>query len=292
VSDLVEVPDPATIAARLGVSAAIHPSDFMYIYHLGPDASQWHHTRPKATKLYFEDGHCSAAHLEELVAQLHPEHRKRKLRLLEFASGYGMVSRHIARMTDRYELTACDIHDQAIRFLKEELHIDALGSRTDPDELELPSHFDVVFALSFFSHVPDATWGRWLRRLYNSLDDGGILIFTTHGQGAHDRVGRPHFVSDGYWFAPASEQADLNPQDYGSMLVEPFYVFKHVESFRRRLQPDGNDIAAQKRMADLEADNRALRQAVEAIHRSRSWKMTAPIRAASTFIGRILSTAT
>jgi SAM-dependent methyltransferase len=133
---------------------------------------------------YFNDGARSAAHLDELVAEFHSDHTKRPLCLLEFASGYGMVSRHLGRMKERYAFTACDIHEQAIEFLRTEIGVEAVISRTDPDDLALSGDFDVIFSLSFFSHVPHRTWGRWLQKLYSALANDGLLIFTTHGRGA------------------------------------------------------------------------------------------------------------
>ncbi len=308
---LADIPEADSIAAEFSVSAAIHASDFMYHYHLGPDSKQ--EMRAQATHYYFSDGARSAAHLDELIAHLHPDHSMRTLRLLEFASGYGMVSRHLNRMKERYALTACDIHEQAIEFLQTAIEVDAVLSRTDPDDLSLPQSFDVVFALSFFSHVPDGTWGRWLRKLYSTLANDGLLIFTTHGRGAHDRAGRPHFLPEGCWYAAASEQADLRPEDYGTTLVEPFYVFQQIErcadasmvlfeegswwadqdtyvvrkapgSFRRRLRPRCEESAANQRITDLVAENRALRDSIDVIHASRSWRVTSPMRMLSRLV--------
>jgi SAM-dependent methyltransferase len=310
---MADVPEVTPIAAKFDVSAAIHANDFMFLWHLGPDPSRWPETRQQATDYYFNDGARSAAHLDELVAELHFDHTKRPLRLLEFASGYGMVSRHLGRMKERYALTACDIHEQAIEFLRTEIGVEAVLSRTDPDDLVLPGNFDVVFALSFFSHVPHRTWGRWLRKLYSALANDGLLIFTTHGQGGHDRAGRPQFLPEGYWFAASSEQGDLGPEDYGTVLVEPFYVFQHIErceeasmvlfsgaswwgdqdtyvvrkaprSFHRRLSPRREGDTTNQRVTGLKAENRASRDTIDAIHTSHSWRLTAPMRGLATKI--------
>jgi SAM-dependent methyltransferase len=310
---LADIPEAASIAARFDVPAPIHANDFMYIYQLGPDPGKWAETRPRATEYYFSDGARSAARLDELIAQLHPGHSRRTLRLLEFASGYGMVSRHLGRMKDRYALTACDIHEQAIAFLRTEIGVEAILSRTDPDDVTFPGTFDAIFALSFFSHVPDRTWGRWLRRLYGALAEGGLLIFTTHGRGGHDRAGRPPLTRDGYWFAASSEQADLQPEDYGTILVEPCYVFQHIErcedaalvlfaeafwwadqdiyvirktpgSSRRRLSPAREDNTDTGRVVALMAENRMLRESIDIIRASHSWRVTAPMRGLSHFL--------
>ncbi len=50
-----------------------------------------------------------------------------------------------------------------------------------PEQLTLPSQ-DVIFAHSFFSHMPETTWARWLKALANALAPRGVLIFTTPGR--------------------------------------------------------------------------------------------------------------
>jgi len=71
-------------------------------------------------------------------------------------------------------------------------------SRHVPEDLALGRTFDVVFALSFFSHVPEATFGRWLRALFAGVSEGGILIFTTHGLASQPNLGNPEIPESGF----------------------------------------------------------------------------------------------
>jgi len=41
-----------------------------------------------------------------------------------------------------------------------------------PEQLKLPPQ-DVIFAHSFFSHMPETTWARWLKALANALAPRG-----------------------------------------------------------------------------------------------------------------------
>jgi SAM-dependent methyltransferase len=136
-------------------------------------------------------------------------------------------------MADRYELTACDIHEKAIEFLTSTLQVESLLSRSDPHDFAVPRKFDIVFALSFFSHMPDRTWGAWFARLFDALADDGLLVFTTHGRVVHEDGGRPPLEPDGYWFGGTSEQRDLPVEDYRTMIVTPFYAFKCIEQSER-----------------------------------------------------------
>ena len=83
-------------------------------------------------------------------------------KLLEFASGYGCVTRHIKKNPD-YDVVSCDIHPQAVDFLRSRIDVKAIQSMHVPEEFAPVDKFDVVFALSFFSHMPKSSFGRWLR---------------------------------------------------------------------------------------------------------------------------------
>jgi SAM-dependent methyltransferase len=213
----------ARYADELKVSGALHPEDMIYDFlatHPGLD-------RAKAIELYFVSGRDSAEKLRDLLGEVgfRPDQR---LSLLEFASGFGCVSRHLRHVLPRAKVLACDIHSEAIRFVWSQLHVKAQLSSPVPEALPIDRRFDVVFALSFFSHVPPATWGRWLSALYRRVAPGGVLIFTTHGSTSAPLCGGPAEPEGGIWFHPVSEQKDLDGSEYGTTVVTPEYVEKQV----------------------------------------------------------------
>jgi SAM-dependent methyltransferase len=184
-----------------------------------------------AVRYYFSDGAESAQKLSTVIR----EHLKIKspsgrYSLLEFASGYGMVTRHLRNALGGADRVSCDIHQQAIDFIRDQLGEAATLSQHVPEDLALGRTFDVVFALSFFSHVPEATFGRWLQALFAAVSPGGILVFTTHGLASLPNFGNPEIPESGFWFVPNSEQGDLDRDEYGSSLTTPDYVI--AELFR------------------------------------------------------------
>jgi SAM-dependent methyltransferase len=130
------------------------------------------------------------------------------LRSLEFAAGYGRVTRHLRKVVPEAEVLACDIHPDAITFVREELSTSTVTSAKLPEEFDL-GQFDVVFILSFFSHLPQLSWRRWLLALAAHTAADGLLIFTTHGHRSRLNLGNPTIGTDGFWFKPESEQQDL-----------------------------------------------------------------------------------
>ena len=83
-----------------------------------------------------------------------------------FASGYGRVSRHL-RLPDN--MTCCDIHADAVDFLRDKIGVKAIIFKTDPSDFQLEEKFNFSFVLSLFSHLPSDLFGRWLERLYSLL---------------------------------------------------------------------------------------------------------------------------
>jgi SAM-dependent methyltransferase len=212
------------VAARFEVSAAVHPED--HIFRFIMEHPQFESDEAKV-EYYFADGAKSARQFSELL------HRycepTRQPQVLEFASGYGCVTRHLIR--DRgLQLESCDIHPAALEFLRDAIGVRALPSSRFPEEVSFPHDFDFVFALSFFSHMPITTWRRWLVRLSQSLKPGGVLAFTTHGMASRALADNPEIPESGFWFRASSEQADLAGEEYGTSIVTETFVRQSAET--------------------------------------------------------------
>jgi 2-polyprenyl-3-methyl-5-hydroxy-6-metoxy-1,4-benzoquinol methylase len=186
-------------------------------------------TLEKAVTEYFESGRQSTIMLFNLLVELGYDPGG-SLSMLEFASGYGCLTRHLPVVMPRIESTACDIHTAAADFIVTHLQQTAVLSNAIPEHLNLSKQYDVVFALSFFSHMPRSTWSRWVSVLYNNIRQGGVLLFTTHGDKSKQFLGNPIIPDDGFWFKAVSEQKDLDTLEYGSTIVTKEFVEKEVKA--------------------------------------------------------------
>jgi SAM-dependent methyltransferase len=213
-------------ARRYGVASAIHDDDFLWQFVKG------HANFPRledALNYYFDDGARSAQKLHDVVARnLSRESREGGFDLLEFAAGYGMVTRHLPRALPDATILSCDIHDRAVGFIESELGGAAIGSEHRPEDLQLPQQYDVVFALSFFSHLPQSSFGRWLKALFAAVKPGGLFIFTTHGLASVQNFGAIVVPDNGFWYSPGSEQQDLDGAEYGSAITTPDFVITEL----------------------------------------------------------------
>lgn len=213
-------------AVRQAVESAVHPCDYIYFACIDEKGHTWSGVS-EAVNYYFENGGVSANKLADIVSALGYE-KDRRISVLEFASGYGCVSRHLKKNA-RFDLTSCDIHPAAIDFLDKELGVRAIPSVAAPEEFSPAEKYDVVFALSFFSHMPRSSFGRWLRALFGALKSPGHLVFTAHGHKhvTSMRLRRDDMV-DGFWFRPDSEQKDLDTAEYGTTVSTPEFVVGEI----------------------------------------------------------------
>jgi cyclopropane fatty-acyl-phospholipid synthase-like methyltransferase len=211
-------------AGRFGVAPQVHPDDHIFRF-LVQNTSRFKSVQD-AIENYFSDGAESASRLLSILARL--GYDALSIRLLEFASGYGMVTRHLLKKLPGQALTCCDIHQNAVRFLSDSLGVHSVASDSVPERAAPGNDFDCVFALSFFSHMPRSTWTRWVKALLAGLKPGGHLIFTTHGEKSRQYFGNPRIDPDGFWFSPQSEQKDLDTAEYGQTIVTREFVLKET----------------------------------------------------------------
>lgn len=224
--------DALQYANETGVVSDIHRDDMIFRFVMKFPGFR---TNAEAVKYYFYDGANSARKLSKLLFSELGLKRTANTSLLEFASGYGCVTRHLYSQLAPLAITSCDIHEAACTFIEGVIGVKSILSATKPEELGVESNsFDVVFALSFFSHMPGRTWGRWLKSLFDKVKPGGHLIFTTHGMTTWANTGKPSIPDDGLWFVPSSEQKDLDVSDYGSTIVTPEYVKRVVADVLRQ----------------------------------------------------------
>ena len=210
-------------AQKFNVSAKIHPDDFIFRFLIENSSFS---SESAAISYYFSDGRESAVKLKGILKETD---LGEFASVLEFASGYGCVSRHFREVLPDANLTVSDIHSRAHVFSSKKLGLNSIISNVIPEKF-FPGEYDCVFALSFFSHMPPKTWQRWLSTLWAATSKGGILVFTTQGLKSAKYFGEPEIPSSGIWFHADSEQKDLDVNEYGQTLVTEQFVRRAAES--------------------------------------------------------------
>ncbi|HEV8238127.1 MAG TPA: class I SAM-dependent methyltransferase [Thermoanaerobaculia bacterium] len=152
--------------------------------------------------------------------------------LLDFASGYGRVTRFLLDAVPARALTAADVLPGAVAFQRRTFGVQAAASATRPEELELPGPFAAILVTSLFTHLPDARFRSWLAALLARLAPGGVLAFSTHDLALLPPEQR---TARGLVFQPHSEIADLAVEDYGSTWVDESFVRDALAATGRRV---------------------------------------------------------
>lgn len=147
-------------------------------------------------------------------------------RVLDFGSGYGRLTRTLLPRMRSSRIWAADIYPDAVAWQAETFGVVGLVSTPSPEKFGLRTNFDIVFAGSVFSHLPDGLFGRWLKRLYGLVDPRGLLAFSVHGE-AYIAKGHP-VDENGICFETWSESETLDPGLYGMSYVTRDYVSRVI----------------------------------------------------------------
>ncbi len=208
----------ALLSPELGFSPeidlTIHPADEMLRYQ----AALFDGDRDRGLAGYLESGRWAARMTEQIVDWRFGDFGD--LEMLDFASGYGRVTRHLLGRIHRRRLTVSDVMAPAVEFQRRVFAVDGVVSAVDPERLPIDRDFDIVQAISLFSHLPETLFRRWLRALWSRTRPGGVLIVSVHDISLWaDGRSPERFV-----FVPVSENDVLDPAAYGSTWVSQNFV--------------------------------------------------------------------
>lgn len=200
---------------RRGLDTRVHADDEMlHTLYFGCGER-----RDTALAMYFSSGRALWQTIREVLRWRFGE-LERIGRLLDFAAGYGRVTRFLLTEIPADRVWVSDIQADAVRTQSQQFGVHGVVSDVDPARLALEPGFDVVFVSSLFTHLPAATFAAWLRRLANLLTAHGVLLFSVHDLSLLPGAA----TGDSLVFRPASESARLDTDQYGSTWVSPDHV--------------------------------------------------------------------
>lgn len=148
-------------------------------------------------------------------------------RLLDFASGYGRVTRFLLGEVPKERFWVSDIYADAVRFQEERFGVRGVVSTILPEDFVCAERFDAILVTSLFTHLPEERFVAWLRRLLALLRPGGMLVFSVHDEAILEPgLAMP---AEGLLFQEISESNSLETSDYGSTWVTEPFVRSAVE---------------------------------------------------------------
>lgn len=219
----------ADAAEKLKVSAEIHPEDFIFRFIYDNPVFN---SKTAAVDYYFNDGRRSAEKVRASYEKWLGANAGEAPRVLEFACGHGAVTRHLKSVFPDVQLQSSDSNSSAMTFIEKQFGIATLQTPELPEEFNLQTKFDFIFALSFFSRIPQSTWRRWLKALFHGLNEGGLLLFTTHGKVSMNHFPQAELDQFGYWFERSREQKGSGAATGGQAITSRSYVDTQVKALK------------------------------------------------------------
>jgi hypothetical protein len=172
-----------------------------------------------ALHLYLESGKHIWRSLRR-VLEWHFGQLDRIESLLDFAAGYGRVTRHMATALGPDRVWISEIDPGAVGFQTTTLGVNGILSTTDPETFQPGREFSCLLVSSLFTHLPDARFRQWLEKLLSLVKEGGLLAFSVHDM----TIAPEPDPGDGMLFHPSSESGSLSTAEYGSTWVTEDYV--------------------------------------------------------------------
>jgi len=166
-------------------------------------------------------------------------------RVLDFGCSSGRVVRVLKAVLPEVEWHGCDPNADAIAWARGNLP--GIAFEVSPTEPPLPygdESFDLVYAISIWSHYGERAALRWLGEMRRVLRPGGLLVLTVHGNQSLAYFARsstmkvddlPETAADLYsrgfhyrdWFAGGSDHG-VSQEEWGMAFLTPEWLLTNV----------------------------------------------------------------
>jgi ubiquinone/menaquinone biosynthesis C-methylase UbiE len=258
-----------------------------------------------------------------VVELLGPEWSWEGRRVLDFGCGSGRLLRQFLDEARLAEFHGSDIDEEMVSWVGKHLcpPIADVGVNGEQPPLDYPDdHFDLVTAVSVFTHIADG-WSDWLLEIRRVLKPGGLLIVTfldsmvartlaglpwdeeRGGMGAfgfaNPETSLPNVLHSHWWlrehWGRAFEIVELRPGEEALSVGWAVLRAREVELTPEQLEREDPDDrryyeARRYQFKLLRAEGEELRRRHQELHQelvqSASWRLTAPLRRAKALLRR------
>lgn len=148
--------------------------------------------------------------------------------ILDFGCGCGGTLTWVRDLAPKASLSGTDIDDEAIAWCRAHLPWASVGTNAAQPPLPYTdASFDLVYALSVFTHLDETHERQWLGELRRIIAPGGTCLVTLHGPDTATSLtarDRQRLTDHGFVFVRTNATRGLFPEWYQNAYHEPWYV--------------------------------------------------------------------
>jgi SAM-dependent methyltransferase len=158
-----------------GVPGRVHFNDFMFLNSSPEEVASYVERAGNVIRLIDDALSIAGKTVDEINTWL------------DFGCGYGRVIRFLAERVPRERIFASDVIKEGVEFCRSEFGVHTMYSSPDLASVKL-GPYDFIYAISVITHLNEQNSCEFLRILGESLNPGGIAMFTTHGEWSIENV--------------------------------------------------------------------------------------------------------
>jgi ubiquinone/menaquinone biosynthesis C-methylase UbiE len=108
-------------------------------------------------------------------------------RILDFGCGCGRVLRFWKERSEELEIHGTDYNPKLVEWCQDNLDfVNVSTNDAAPPTSYTEDYFDIVYAISVFTHLSEEMQAPWLKELIRITKPGGHIIITVHGRSRTD----------------------------------------------------------------------------------------------------------
>jgi SAM-dependent methyltransferase len=129
---------------------------------------------------YWAAGHSAMACVRAALWEVGKVHSDVQT-ILDLPCGHGRVLRFLRTAFRHATLTACDLVREGVDFCARAFDARPVYSSPNPNRIDLPDTYDLIWVGSLMTHLPPARWDDFFRLFARALRPGGLCLVTSHG---------------------------------------------------------------------------------------------------------------
>lgn len=166
--------------------------------------------------------------------------------ILDFPSGYGRVLRFLRAYFPKALITVSELNTDAVASLQSQFDVSVLNTQTDFNKIHIDYKFDLIWCGSLITHLSPNKTSDLLDFFTRTLNDDGILIFSSHGRFSSKLLGNEEKARNYYGYGMDNKLRKvllkqyqstgygyvnyIGTSDYGMSVIKPSWFIKRFES--------------------------------------------------------------